>query len=495
MIAKTSPAAARAGALLTALPLIALATVAVALPEPLPRAFRIVVALGLLAPAVALLTGGRLRRLVEERRIDAVMHDPTTGLPGRALFHDRLAVALAAADRDSGTTALLLVDLDRFKEVNDTLGHSGGDLVLREVGRRLHETLRGVDTVARIGGDEFAIVLTGVGVHAARQCAVRLLQALRRPIVVDGVEFVVGGSVGIALYPKHADGAGALLRHADIAMYEAKRAGTGYLVHDADAASGVISRMRLGGELGHALARGEILLHYQPRLDLRSGELSGVEALARWRHPQLGLLPAERFIGLAEQRRAASRITRFALATALAQCAEWEAAGLAFPVAVNLDAHSIRDPRLPRRVARLLERHGVAPERLELEVSESAFFAAFDEAAEVLEEVAALGVGLVLDDFGRARGALAELPFSAVKLHRSLLLRAAASQRSMLVLRSTVELAHDLGLELVAEGVETPEELEFARAAGCDHAAGFVLAGAVDPVELVGALPAFGRAA
>jgi diguanylate cyclase (GGDEF)-like protein len=409
---------------------------------------------------VSVWQSGRRRDPAHEEATFRALHDALTGLPNRTLFEDRLERALAQSLREGNGAAVMVIDIDRFKEINDTHGHAAGDAVLRVVAERLACTLRSSDTVARLGGDEFGVVLGGIDIDGARESAVRMQDALAPTIDIYSTPTEVSASIGIAVHPQHGDGADMLVQRADIAMYDAKRAGVGYAVFDAAAASTVAERRRLAAELRGVVARRELCVHYQPRIDLRSGEMVAVEALARWRHPTLGLLAADEFMTLAEESGLGTAICDHVFAEVAAQCAAWTRDGVPLAVAVNVDARSLVDPAFPKRVGRMLAAHDVVPESVEFELSESALLTALSRARHVVFELAELGVQLVVDDFGTgysSLGYLAHVPISKLKLDRSLVLRAAASSRERIVVAATVALAHELGLEVVAEGVEDEE--------------------------------------
>jgi diguanylate cyclase (GGDEF)-like protein len=406
------------------------------------------------------------------------LHDALTGLPNRTLFDDRLEHALAQSKRDGDGAAVMVIDVDRFKQINDTHGHSAGDTVLRAVAERLACTLRNSDTVARLGGDEFGVVLGGIHLEGALDTAARMQDALAAPVDVDGSQADVGASIGIAVHPEHGTDAETLVHRADVAMYDAKRTGIGYAIFDAATASTAAERRRMASELRGVVARHELLLHYQPRLDLRSGEIAAVEALARWRHPTLGLLAADTFMTLAEESGLGIAICDHVIGEVAAQCAAWRRSGFPLDVAINVDARSLADDEFPERVRRLLAEHDVEPESIELEVSESALLAALAGTSHVVFALAEVGVQVVVDDFGTgysSLGHLAHVPISKLKIDRSLLVRAEASPRERIVVAATVALAHELGLEVVAEGVEDDGGLAFVRDLGADYAQGYLL--------------------
>jgi diguanylate cyclase (GGDEF)-like protein len=399
------------------------------------------------------------------------LRDSLTGLPNRRLLDDRLEHAIANAERSGAAPAVMLIDLDRFKEINDTLGHAAGDALLRETAIRLVELLRDGDTVARIGGDEFAVVLPDAPLIGIHETARRLRRAIETPLEHDGVTLEVGASIGIAVVPDHGRTVAALLRHADTAMYQAKRTGLGHVVFDPGAGERDAAADSLAGELKGALDRGEIVVHYEPTVALDSLKVCGVEAVLRWAHPVQGTLSADRFMPLAERAGVGQRLYDFALREAVRQAGEWRRAGLVLSVAVNLDARTLLDRDLPRRLERLLAEHGVDAQQVEAEISEAVLLSDADRVTAGAIELAALGIVLAVDDFGAdhtSLNTLAYLPIEKLKIDRTLLARALDSKREGIVLAGVIELAHKLGLSAVVTGVESAEALELARELGCE---------------------------
>jgi diguanylate cyclase (GGDEF)-like protein len=449
--------------------------------------------LALLLAGGLLLLYGLLFRIVASasRRLQRLaLHDDLTGLPNRTLLYERTERALGGGS----LTALLLIDLDRFKEVNDTLGHDHGDELLREVGSRLSAVLRQGDTLARLGGDEFAVLLADVPHRGAvAELADRLSRALERPFALRGVAVQLGASVGVALSPDHGTDVNTLVQRADVAMYDAKRAGSRIETYSPDRDPHSAEQLALLGELRAGLEGDELELHYQPKVALGSGEVIGAEALVRWRHPQRGLLMPGDFVSLAERSGLIGDLTRTVLDKALAQCAAWRADGIDLPVAVNLAAANVVDVELPAAVAVLLERHGLPADRLECEISEDTMMADPQRAADVLQRVRALGVRLSLDDFGTGRSSLAylkQLPLDDVKIDRSFVASMADDADDAAIVGSTIELARSLGLGVVAEGVETEQVLHRLTALRCDVAQGYFLSRPLPAAELDGWLAA-----
>jgi len=432
----------------------------------------------------------RARQEAEAARAQAVdaadalqhqaLHDALTGLPNRALLHDRLAHTLHLVERGASSLALLLLDLDRFKVINDTLGHQAGDALLRQVAARMRDAVRSSDTVARLGGDEFALLLPGADRDGAVQAAQTLRAALVAPVTVEGQTVHVGASIGIAVTPAHGQEVAVLLRHADVAMYVAKRAGSGYAVYDPRHDGYSAGRLMREAELRQALATNELVLHYQPTVDLRTGRATGVEALVRWAHPTHGLLAPDAFIPLAEQTGLIVPVTRWVLDQALAQGAAWARVGHPLEVAVNLSVRTLHDERLPDTLAWLLRRYAIAPERVMLEITESVLMADPAQALAVLTRLSALGVRVAIDDFGTGYSSLAylkQLPVDAVKIDKSFVqqMGAAEATKDTAIVRSIIELGHNLGLVVVAEGVEDEGAWAHVRALGGDVAQGYYM--------------------
>ena len=414
----------------------------------------------------------------QRRMVDQALHDPLTGLPNRELFADRVGQAIRTADRELRPAALLLLDLDRFKDVNDTLGHHHGDQLLIEVGQRLCDLLREADTVARLGGDEFAVLLPGATAEGASAVADKLRTVLQQPLTIDGVALDLDASIGIAVYPEHRTDAAELLQHADVAMYMAKQAHVGFLVYDPTVDQHSPKRLALLGGLRRALERDELVLHYQPKADLGSGAVHSVEALVRWQHPDHGLLGPGEFIPLAERTGLIHPLTHWVLNAALDQAARWQRGGLRLSVAVNVSTRCLLDPAFPDQVAGQLATWQVPADLLVLEITESAVMADPARALDVLRGLHTLGVGLAVDDFGTGYSSMAylkELPVDELKIDRSFVIQMAVSASDAVIVRSTIDLGHNLGLRVVAEGVETQHAWQQLSELGCDIAQGYYL--------------------
>jgi len=415
------------------------------------------------------------------------LHDALTGLPNRTLLLDRLEQALGAARRTGRSVALLLLDLDRFKEVNDALGHPQGDRLLQVVSARLRAALRAVDTVARLGGDEFAVLLPESDEAGAVAVARHLRAALDAPVELQGRAVAVGGSVGIALAPQHGGDVVSLLRRADVAMYAAKEDQQGQAVYDAARDAASAQRLALIADLRQALADGALSLHYQPQVGLTTGRSRGVEALARWPHPRHGLISPALFIPLAEQSGLMAALTRWVLEAALRQARSWGQDGLDVTVAVNLCASDVQDLALPDMVAALLRAAAVPPDRLRLELTEGTLLRDPARGAAVLARLAALGVRSALDDFGTGYSSLAylaRLPVDELKIDQSFVRALEEGEAEAVIVASTIGLGHSLGLAVVAEGVETGATWERLARLGCDAAQGYYVSRPLPAAEM-----------
>ena len=439
------------------------------------------------------LTFREVAALAETRR--AARTDDLTGLSNRRDFYQRVTAATAAP---AAPCAVLLIDLDRFKEVNDSLGHQVGDQLLVQVGRRLREQVRGTDTVARLGGDEFAVLLPGVGVDDAGRLARGVRDRLREPFGVGAATLRISGSIGIGAYPVHAADVHGLLRCADTAMYAAKPAG-GVRVYDPAGAGRGAGDPQTAHELYTAIETaggrapygpaGTLLLRYQPKLDLRTRRASDFEVLVRWQHPRRGVIPPAGFLPLAERAGLMGPLTDVVLREALSWCRGWHELGRDLTVAVNVSATSLVDRRLVGRIAALLTEFRLPPSALTLEITENALMADRDRCFEVLQLIHALGVRISIDDYGTGYSSLAylqDLPVDELKLDRVFIARMDRDPRTAAIVASTIALAHSLGLPLVAEGVETSAALEVLTAAGCDFGQGYLIARPLGPDEVGG---------
>ncbi len=424
----------------------------------------------------------------EKENLRLAYQDSLTALPNRALFYDRIQQALMLARRDGHGMSVMMLDLDRFKYVNDTLGHPVGDKVLQEVALRLRALLRESDTVARLGGDEFAILLPSGDTERASVVANRILQTLEQPILVDEQPIDVGTSIGIVFFPEHGEDANMLLRHADISMYAAKRNKSGFAIYDARLEEHREEHLTLLGELRRAIEQHELILYYQPKLDLALQQVTGVEALIRWEHPVRGNVPPAEFIPFAEQTGNIRMITRWVIESAVQQCGNWQSVGRALKVSINVSARDLLDRELVPFIAAAIQKHGVGPELLCFELTESALMEDPTRARETLRQLHGLGVKLSVDDYGTGYSSLAyikNLALDELKIDRAFVSGMDTDRQSAAIIRSTIELGHSLGMTVVAEGVETEMELSALTAFGCDFAQGYKICQPMRAAELM----------
>ena len=427
------------------------------------------------------------RKKAEAALEHQALHDALTDLPNRVLLHDRLQQAIRAAQRDGASVALLVMDLDRFKEVNDTFGHHIGDLLLEQLGERLGSVLRSSDTIARLGGDEFAMLLPTATFEDARVIAQRLLDLLEQPFTLGGLQLEIDASIGLALSPEHGTDADTLLRRADVAMYVAKRNKAGYALYVADQDQHSPMRLALVAELRRAIEQDELSLYFQPKFCFASGKVTCAEALVRWEHPQHGLLSPDLFVPIAEQTGLIRPLSRWVLNAALRQVNRWRRDGLDLAVAVNLSMRNLHDPEIADMIRKLLTRWGVPAACLTIEITESSLMADAAQALEVLERLQAMGVGVSIDDFGTGYSSLAylkRLPVNELKIDKSFVAHMASDENDLAIVRSTVGLAHDLGLSVVAEGVEDQDTWDLLVEVGCDIAQGYFISRPLPPLVL-----------
>ena len=453
--------------------------------EPVSMLAEILAAATLLAAAIRSELAVRLLARMAEQRLRAAATDELTGLPNRRALYVEADKRLA--DPQPGSMALLMLDLDKFKEVNDSLGHRAGDHLLVQVGARLRENLRGDDVLARLGGDEFAILLDDAGRDEAVKAAARLCAAVNQPFFVEGISMRSSVSIGISLCPDDGLELSGLLRKADIAMYKAKALFTGHHVYciadDADDEA----RLQMLNELRVGLTSDQFVVHYQPKVDLDTGEVHSVEALVRWEHPTRGLLYPDAFLSLVEDGGLMPSLTRVVLALALDQVAAWHHQGRPLTVAVNLSASSLDDDNLPEQVDSMLAARGVPPQALQLEITEEFLLADRDRARSILTQLRDSGVQVSVDDYGTGYNSLSyllDLPIDELKLDRSFIIPMTHDARSLALVSSTIDLAHSLGLRMVAEGVETTGTYTELTRLGCDQAQGYLMSRPVPAAEL-----------
>ncbi len=463
-----------------ALGALALAPVIVSANESSP-----VLLVALLAPVLTAHRAGKLLLANEHQ----ALHDALTHLPNRTLLSDRIEQALSVARREGGSVGVLLFDLDHFKEVNDTFGHHYGDLLLRQVAPRVTAVLRASDTVARLSGDEFAVLLPSLpDPGAATEVGEKILRAFERPFATEGVKLEVGVSIGIAVAPEHGEEASTLLQHADAAMYQAKEVSSGYEIFRPNQATEGRERASLLGDLRRAMDDGELTVAFMPKVELTTGTVFGAEALVRWRHPQRGIVMPGAFVGHAESTGLIKPLTMYVLDRALRQCDAWRRSGLELRVAVNLSVRNLLDRQLPGDVVRLLEKWSLPPELLELEITEATIMADPLRARGVLERLSKMGIGLAIDDFGTgysSLGYLRRLPVAEIKIDRSFVTTMASDEHDVSVVRSAIDVGRNLGLRVVAEGIESEAVRDRLAALGCQLGQGYLFSPPLEGDELL----------
>ena len=441
--------------------------------------------IGVLATSLNFMRQGIATRESEILRL--AYQDSLTGLPNRAMFNDRLAQATALARRNNLPLSILMIDLDRFKYVNDTLGHAAGDEVLREVGKRLRALLRESDTVARLGGDEFAVLLADADVGMVLRVVHKILQTLEAPIRVGEQWLDVGGSAGIASYPEHSDDPGTLMRYADVAMYVAKRNNSGFASYDSNLDDSRQVHLSLLGELRRAVEKNELLLYYQPKVELATNQVIGVEALVRWQHPSRGFVPPSEFIPFAERTGYIKVLTQWIIEKAMDQCGRWVDQGVRLQISLNISARDLLTPDLPNRIHDAMQAHRVPPDLVCLEITESGLMDDPGRALQTLNRMNALGIKLSVDDYGTGYSSLAylkKLPVDEMKIDQAFVRNMVSDGDDLVIVRSTIELGHNLGLKVVAEGVEDEATLDKLKQLGCDLAQGYHISRPLAPEQL-----------
>jgi len=416
-------------------------------------------------------------------------HDPLTALPNRKLFFDRLKQSLSRAEREGKMLAVLYIDLDQFKQINDSFGHAIGDEVLQEIAARLEKEIRDEDTIARLGGDEFAVVMESLKeAENTMHCVQRLNSVFKEPVTVRDLNFVLSASIGISLYPQDGNDAHTLLRNADTAMFKAKEAGRGtFQFYVEDMTRYAVERARLEADLRLALEKNELEVHYQPQIGLKDGRIVGFEALLRWHHPELGMLPPNQFIPLAEESGLILPLGEWVLRTACWQITQWHSESLQVGVvAVNISARQLADYSLLDVVKKILRETGCHPEWLELELTESSIMTQTQQAVSVMSELRELGVHLAIDDFGTGYSSLAylrQLPIAKLKIDRSFIKHVSENVDDVAIVRAVTALGKTLNLKVIAEGVETSEQETLLRDEGCDDVQGFYYSRALPAAE------------
>lgn len=429
---------------------------------------------------------GRLKELYNSFE-SLAFTDPLTQLPNRTVFHDRLEKGIEIAKQDYKPFALFLMDIDRFKDINDTLGHPIGDLLLQQVAARLRGKLRDIDTLARMGGDEFAILLPAVNDKHAAMAARMLLQALRAPFQVADQSLDISASIGIALYPDHGVDANILTQRADVAMYAAKNANSGHAFYDSKLDQHNPTRLTLLGELRHAVEQEQFVLYFQPKVNLKNYQVSGVEALVRWNHPRENLMLPDTFIPLLEQTGLIRSLTPWVLNQALREGQSLQDQKMPITISMNLSARDLQDPYLAEAFAEQLAALQISPRWLELEITESAVMTDPERAFEVLTRLSKMGLKLAIDDFGTGYSSLSylkKLPVNTIKIDKSFVIGMERDENDAAIVRTSIDLGHNLGLEVVAEGVENEETLKRLAELGCDTAQGHYMSRPLSAEEL-----------
>ncbi|MEP6758705.1 MAG: EAL domain-containing protein [Actinomycetota bacterium] len=415
------------------------------------------------------------------------LHDSLTGMPNRMFFHQRLLAEIEKARATDGRMAVILIDLDHFKEINDTLGHHFGDMLLQEVGPRLSSVLRDNDHMARLGGDEFGIILPELpGEEVALRIADRLIEELEQPVSVEGLALDIAGSIGISLFPTQAEDAESLLRRADVAMYVAKENGGGYEVYQDSFDRHNPQRLTLIGQVRPALETGEFVMFYQPKVRLVDGRVAGAEALIRWEHPTLGLVPPDEFIPLVEKTVLLRPLTHYVANSVLKQWREWANMGIRIPVAINVSPRSLLDQDFPDQIQALLREHDVPPAFLRIELTEGFLMGDSGRSIAVLDALSNVGVGLSIDDFGTGYSSLSylkRLPIEEIKIDRSFVMQMHVDANDFMIVRATVDLGRNLGLRVVAEGVEDLATFDRLADFGCDEAQGYYISRPISALE------------
>lgn len=425
-----------------------------------------------------------MQQQIQHRQIELehqALHDPLTGLPNRALLHDRLEQTIQQAKRHKTSIALMLLDLDRFKDINDTLGHSVGDRVLQEISSRLGNCLRTSDTVARLGGDEFAIICPDIDASQASHFTEKVIDQINAPIVVEEQNLFVGVSIGITFFPDNGENPGSLLRQADIAMYDAKRNKKGYSFFHDDLDQLSSNNLSLLADLKEELQQpsGALFLRYQPQINLKTNTVYGAEALLRWHHPTNGMMPPETVIQMCEQSGLMTDLSLWVLENAIKTCKNWEENNSPSNISVNLSAWNIQTPELPQQIKTLLDQHNLIPGKLTLEITESAVMSDPSSARKILTQLSEMGIQLDIDDYGTGFSSLAYLkmlPVNGLKIDKSFVVDMEEDNNDKIIVHSTIDLAHNLNLAVIAEGVETKAAFESLRKHNCDYAQGHYIA-------------------
>ncbi|VAW91108.1 diguanylate cyclase/phosphodiesterase (GGDEF & EAL domains) with PAS/PAC sensor(s) [hydrothermal vent metagenome] len=415
------------------------------------------------------------------------LHDSLTGLPNRSLLLERIKQAISGQNPKQKQVSVLLMDLDRFKEINDTLGHVAGDLLIQQIAPRLKKVLRDTDTLARIGGDEFAIVLPDTGSGISQAIALKLIKSLAEPFEVEGHNLNVAMSIGISIYPHDAFDCDTLIQKADIAMYVAKSKQCGYILYDEKLDQYSLNRLKLTGELHKAIKNNELIAYYQPIVDMSKGHITCVEALIRWNHPESGVISPEIFIPLAENAGIMGLITRWVLERALKQMRSWNKQGISIAMHVNLSMSDIQDSNFPKYLNDILLASNSLPAELTLEITENSMMTDLKRAKDVLRQLHQIGVNLAIDDFGTGFSSLSylkQLPTQEIKIDKSFVMDMLEDDDDAIIVRSTVDLAHNMGRVVTAEGVSDKETYDLLEILGCNRAQGHYICKPLEADEL-----------
>jgi diguanylate cyclase (GGDEF)-like protein len=413
-------------------------------------------------------------------------HDNLTGLANRNMLLHELERAIRHSSPLRKSIALLVIDLDRFKEINDALGHQFGDLLLQEVGNRLRASLRGSDIISRLGGDEFGIIVPLAAIEDSAHVANKILDALEPSFNLSGQQLDVEASMGIALYPEHGEDAETMIRRADVAMYQAKENASGFSYYDTTRDPNTLQRLEIINELRQAIDKDQLTLHFQPKVELPMGNVCAAEALLRWEHPAKGMIAPDDFIPLAEQTGHIRQLTMWVLESAIQHCASWRESGYTIPIAINLSARNIQDNNLPPRLQAMLDQYDLEPKFITLEITETAIVKDPKRAMEILKRLNKMGIQLSIDDFGTGYTSLSylnHLPVNEIKIDRSFVMDMLENRGNATIVHSIIELAHNMSHKVVAEGVESREIMDKLSELGCDIAQGYHISRPVSPQQ------------
>ncbi|MBU0481949.1 MAG: EAL domain-containing protein [Proteobacteria bacterium] len=425
-------------------------------------------------------------RMAEQEKYRA-LHDDLTDLPNRTLLQDRIDQLVLLSERSEHTFTIFLIDLDNFKEINDALGHFYGDYLLQQVSERLSKAVRKCDTLARWGGDKFALLLPDTSVEEAEAVSMKITEIITPPFQVEGNNLAVGVNIGIVTYPEHGQDTGTLLQHADIAMYEAKRNQVNYCLFNPEKNRTTWDRLILMGELRKAIESGHLILHFQPQISVLDGRLSGIEALVRWQHEKKGLIQPDEFISLIEQSGLSKPLTNFVLDKALEHYSLWRESAMKTGISINISVKNLHDFDFPGQVKATLDKWGIEPDRLTLEITESSIMADPGRVALVVESLKKLGVRLAIDDFGTGYSSLQYLrqfPAREIKIDKSFVTDMLSNEDNAVIVKSTIDMAHNIGRQVVAEGVEDHETGVLLKRLGCDYLQGFHISHPLPPDDL-----------